>query len=110
MSKKEKRQERKLDYSKRLTNDMRALLWVVTCGGFALAFCCVFMGYVAELPWIVALVGLPWTAWGTAASFYMNLAKSDHREGGITYELAKLEHEQAQPEDDDVLAGQIGFG
>lgn len=73
---------------------MRGLLWVVTCGGLLLAFYCVHKGYTAELKWITAMVGFPWTAWGTAAAFYLNLAKSDHRKGGITYELAKAEQEQ----------------
>ena len=35
------------------------------------------------------MVGLPWTAHGTVCAFYLNMAKSDHREGGITYESAK---------------------
>lgn len=40
------------EHSKKLTDDIRALLWVVS-------------------------------------SFYLNLCKSDHREGGITFETAK---------------------
>ena len=35
------------------------------------------------------MVGLPWTAHGVVCSFYLNMAKSDHREGGITFESAK---------------------
>jgi hypothetical protein len=35
------------------------------------------------------MVGLPWTAHGAVCSCYLNMAKSDHREGGITYETAK---------------------
>ena len=35
------------------------------------------------------MVGLPWTAHGTVCSFYLNMAKSDHSEGGITFETAK---------------------
>lgn len=35
------------------------------------------------------MVGLPWTAHGVVCSFYLNLCKSDHREGGITFETAK---------------------
>ena len=34
-------------------------------------------------------VGLPWTAHGVVCSFYLNLCKSDHRRGGITYDAAK---------------------
>ncbi len=35
------------------------------------------------------MVGLPWGAHGMVCSFYLNLCKSDHREGGITFETAK---------------------
>lgn len=86
-----KRNKAMLDYSKRITNDMRGLLWVISVGGLLLAFYCVRHQYEGPLPWITAMVGLPWTAWGTAAAFYMNLAKSDHRKGGITYETVMAE-------------------
>ena len=35
------------------------------------------------------MVGLPWTAHGVVCSFYLSLCKSDHKEGGITFEAAK---------------------
>lgn len=90
-----------LDYSKRLTNDMRPLLWVVTIGGLLLGFYAVHERFEGALPWISAMVGLPWTAWGTAAAFYMSLAKSDHRKGGITYETAMAEILGAEGEPED---------
>lgn len=103
MKKKRRQGQREimLEYSKRITNDMRGLLWVISVGGLLLAFYCVRRGFEGGLPWITAMVGLPWTAWGTAAAFYLNLAKSDHKAGGITYDAAKAENfgvEQEQPE------------
>lgn len=77
------------EYSKRLVSDIRALLWVVTVGGLLLAFYCIRTGYTGSLPWISAMVGLPWSAHGVVCSFYLSLCKSDHRRGGITYETAK---------------------
>ncbi len=89
-----------LDYSKRITNDMRGLLWVISVGGLLLGFYAVHARFEGALPWISAMVGLPWTAWGTAAAFYLNLAKSDHRQGGITYETAMAElGAEAEPGD-----------
>ena len=76
-------------FSKRLIGDIRALLWVVTLGGLALAAYCIRVGYTGALPWLSAMVGLPWTAHGVVCSFYLNMAKSDHRAGGITFESAK---------------------
>lgn len=78
-------------YSKRLVSDIRALLWVVTVGGLALAALCIWRGYVGSLPWLSAMVGLPWTAHGVVCTAYLGMAKSDHREGGITYETAKAQ-------------------
>ena len=77
------------EHSKQLTRDIRALLWMVTVGGLLLAFYCVRSGFAGALPWITALVGLPWSAHGVVCAFYLNMAKSDHKEGGITFEAAK---------------------
>ena len=77
------------EFSKRLISDIRLLLWVVTLGGLVLAAYCIRKGYTGSLPWLTAMVGLPWTAHGTVCAFYLNLFKSDHKEGGITFEAAR---------------------
>jgi hypothetical protein len=82
-------EKKKLEFSKKLIKDIRALLWIVTIGGIGLAVLCIFKDYTAGLPWISAMVGLPWSAHGVVCSFYLNMSKSDHREGGITFESAK---------------------
>ena len=82
------RDRREQEFSKRLISDIRALLWVVTVGGLALAAYCIRVGYMGALPWLSAMVGLPWTAHGAVCAFYLNMAKSDHRQGGITFEAA----------------------
>ena len=81
--------KRRSAYSKRLVSDIRRLLWVGTVGGLVLAGASIALGYTGSLPWISALVGLPWAAHGTVCSFYLGMAKSDHRAGGITYEAAR---------------------
>ena len=77
------------DFSKQLIADIRWLLWAVTMGGLLLAGYCIRQGYTGSLPWLSGMVGLPWTAHGVVCSFYLNMAKSDHKEGGITFESAK---------------------
>ena len=79
----------KVEYSKKLVTDIRSLLWVVPVGGLLLAFYCVRKNYLGALPWVTSMVGLPWTAHGVICSFYLNMAKSDHKVGGITFETAK---------------------
>ena len=76
-------------FSKWVVADVRPLLWLVTTGGLLLAAYCIRTGYTGSLPWLSAMVGLPWTAHGVVCSFYLNLCKSDHRRGGITYDAAK---------------------
>lgn len=90
--KRRKKSRKSLDFSKKLIRDIRGLLWIVTVGGFALAFYCVYSGYAGSLPWIGAMVGLPWTAHGVVCSFYLNMAKSDHKGTmgeGITFAAAQ---------------------
>ena len=77
------------EFSKRLIADIRWLLWAVTLGGPLLAAYCIYRDYAGALPWLSAMVGLPWTAHGVVCSCYLSMAKSDHRRGGITYESAK---------------------
>lgn len=84
---------RKMEYSKKLVDDIRALLWIVTVGGLILAAYCIHKGYAGSLPWLTAMVGLPWSAHGVVCSFYLNMAKSDHSEGGITYEMAMAKND-----------------
>lgn len=97
-----KEEKRKLDHSKKLTNDIRSLLWLVTIGGILLAFYCIYKGYTGSLPWVSAMVGLPWTAHGTVCSFYLNMAKSDHSVGGITFETAMASLAKENEEEEDV--------
>ncbi len=62
---------------------------MVTCGGIVLAAFRIYRGYTGSLPWLSAMVGLPWSAHGVVCSFYLNMAKSDHCEGGITFDAAR---------------------
>ena len=80
---------KRLEYSKRLVSDIRLLLWVVTVGGLLLAAYCIYRGFTGSLPWLSAMVGLPWSAHGVVCAFYLNMAKCDHREGGITFEAVR---------------------
>lgn len=94
MKKKRKRRtpaQQGREFSKSLVTDTRILLWIVTIGGLALSGWCIKSGFDASLPWLTAMVGLPWAAHGTICSFYLSMARSDHRAGGITYEAAKAD-------------------
>lgn len=86
------RRTEKIEFSKKLISDIRWLLWVVTLGGIILAAFCIYKGYTGSLPWLSAMVGLPWSSHGVVCSFYLNMAKSDHKGAdgeGVTYAAAK---------------------
>lgn len=89
----------RIEYSKRIVHDIRALLWVVTIGGLILAAYCIRNGFEGSLPWLSAMVGLPWSAHGVVCSFYLNMAKSDHSVGGITFEAAKAKNFETSNDD-----------
>ncbi len=78
-----------IGFSKKLVLWVVRMVSVTTMLGFLLAFCCVWRGYSGALGWVAGMVTGSWAAVGTVCGFYLNMAKSEHREGGITYEAAK---------------------
>ena len=80
-----------INFCKQLINDVRSLLWVVTVGGLLLAFCCIIFNYTSSLPWISAMVGLPWSAHAAICSFYMVKSKAENTDAegnGIVFAAA----------------------
>ena len=56
---------------------------------FVLMYLCIINGYTSAAAWLTAAVGLAEVVIGLGAKCYFDLAKSDHSEGGITFEAAK---------------------
>lgn len=82
---------KKQEFSKALLVQESALIWVVTLSAFYLAFYCIKNQYFGELPWIVALVGFPWTAYGVSQACYYGKSMKENTVGGIKYETAVKE-------------------
>lgn len=86
------KKEKKLEFSKKLVRDIRGLLWVISVGGIALAFYCVYKDYTSSLPWIASLVGLPWASHATVCGLYLNKSKAENTGAdgeGIIYAAAR---------------------
>ena len=83
---KKKNSKKKNEFSKILLIQESALIWVVTLSAFYLAFYCIQNQYFGELPWIVALVGFPWTAYGVSQACYYGKSMKENTKGGIKYE------------------------
>jgi len=62
--------EKKKEFSKVLLIQESLLIWIHTIAMIILAYICVFRGFFAELPWLTAMVALPWTAYGVSQHAY----------------------------------------
>ena len=88
---KDKQKSKSSEFSKVLIKQESALIWVITVSFIILAFVCVKNAYFGELPWLTAMVGLPWTAYAVSQAFYYNKAKKENTKGGIKYESTMAE-------------------
>ena len=76
----------KPEFSKRLLLQESMLIWIITISFIILAFVCVANQYFGELPWLAAMCGFPWTAYGASQAFYFRKAEKENTQGGIKYE------------------------
>ena len=92
-------EEKKRAFSKTLLIQESLLIWIHTIALLVLAFICVFNGFFAELPWLTAMVALPWTAYGVSQHAYYKKSEKENTKDGIIYETAMLDY-MASDEDD----------
>lgn len=76
----------KREFSKVLLIQESALIWVVTIALIVLAFVCICKEYFGELPWIAAMVGFPWSAYGVSQAYYYKKSTAENTKDGIKYE------------------------
>jgi len=88
--------KKKTEFSKVLLIQESVLIWVMTISFIVLAFYCISKEYLGELPWLSAMVALPWTAYGISQGFYYNKAKAENTKDGIIYETALRDQEESQ--------------
>ena len=84
-SKTTQKPRKKLQFSKVLLIQESILIWITTLALLSLAYVCILKGYLGTLPWLAAMAGFPWTAYGVSQAFYYNKSKAENTEGGITY-------------------------
>lgn len=87
----EKKNKKKFEFSKLLIVQESILIWIITLAVLVLAYICIINQYFGELPWITAMVGLPWTAYGISQGFYYKKAEKENTKGGIKYETVMAE-------------------
>ena len=74
------------EFSKVLLVQESLLIWIHTLAMIVLAYICVFRGYFAEIPWLTAMVALPWTAYSVSQHAYYKKAQAENTKDGIKYE------------------------
>ncbi len=87
-NKSEEDAEQKQEFSKTLLVQESLLIWIHTIAMLVLAYICVFRDAYAELPWLTAMVALPWTAYGVSQHAYYKKAQAENTKDGIIYETA----------------------
>ena len=92
MATKKKKQPKKLEFSKILLIQESILIWFMTFFFMYLAYICVQNQYVGELPWLAAMVGFPWTAYGVSQGFYYRKSEKENTKGGIKYETTMADY------------------
>lgn len=97
---KNKKEKKQKEFSKSLLIQESILIWIVTLAFIVLAFFCVVNQYFGELPWLTAMAGFPWTAYGVSQACYYRKAQKENTQGGIKYAtiMTELENLTASPE------------
>lgn len=94
--------KKKQEFSKGLLKQESALIWIITISMIVLAFICVKNQYFGELPWLAAMVGFPWAAYGVSQAWYYKKAMAENTKNGIKYETILqelgIEGENIDPE------------
>ena len=78
----------KRQFSKVLLVQESLLIWIHTLAMLVLAFICIFRNAYAELPWLTAMVSLPWGAYAISQHAYYKKAQAENTKDGIVFETA----------------------
>lgn len=99
MKKTKKKDKKKLEFSKTLLIQESILIWIMTLAFIILAFICIEKQYFGELPWLTAMVGFPWSAYGVSQMFYYKKALKENTKNGIKFEsvMESLRQKNADP-------------
>lgn len=78
--------KKKTEFSKSLLIQESMLIWIITIACIALSYVCILNQYFGELPWLAAMVGFPWTAYGVSQACYYKKAEKENTMGGLKFE------------------------
>ena len=94
---KNKKQPQKLEFSKILLIQESVLIWIMTIFFMYLAYICIQNQYLGELPWLAAMVGFPWTAYGVSQMYYYKKSMKENSKNGIKYDAVMADIANGYP-------------
>lgn len=100
---KKKNSTKKPEFSKLLLIQESILIWIVTIVLLVLAFVCISKEYFGELPWIAAMVGFPWAAYGVSQTYYYKKSMAENTKDGIKYDTVMQSLNQYSSNDEDAM-------
>lgn len=100
---KKKNNAKKPEFSKLLLIQESILIWIVTIVLLVLAFVCISKEYFGELPWIAAMVGFPWAAYGVSQAYYYKKSMAENTKDGIKYDTVMQSFNQYSSNDEDAM-------
>ena len=103
-SKKKSKKRKQKEFSKKLLIQESALIWIMTLALVTLSFICVLTGAYAELPWLTAMVALPWGAYGVSQAYYYKKAEKENLLK-IQQNPYPLAEDEEQKEDNETVLG-----
>ncbi len=92
--------KKKKEFSKVLLIQESALIWIMTLSFLILAGLCIMNNYTGSLPWLTAMISLPWTAYGVSQCFYYNKSKAENTKDGIKYDTVMTDLVESYKNDD----------
>lgn len=99
-TKRKKKNQDKLEFSKILLIQESVLIWIMTIYFMYLAYLCIVNQYFGELPWLAAMVGFPWTAYGVSQMYYYKKSMKENSKDGIKYEAVMADIANGYPSED----------
>ena len=61
-----KKEKQKQEFSKTLLIQESVLIWIITIAVLCFAFVCIYTNSYGDLPWLSAMIALPWSAYGVS--------------------------------------------
>ena len=87
---------KKKEFSKTLLIQESILVWFISTVCLGLAYLCIMKDFTGSLPWLSAMIGLPWTAYGVSQACYYRKAVKENPQNGIKFETPMADYNKVK--------------